>query len=168
MRIVLNIIWLVFAGLWATILWCIAGIIMCVLIITIPFGLQAFKIASFTIWPFGRTLVKRPEAGAASAIGNVIWFILAGVWLAIAHLVTSVALALTIIGIPLARANLKLVMVSLLPFGRRSSPSPRPARWAARPRTSTSDRSEVRKSAGAGHRRFRAPATCTTHLLPCI
>jgi uncharacterized membrane protein YccF (DUF307 family) len=122
LRILLNIIWLVFAGLWATILWCLAGIVMCILIITIPFGLQAFKIASFTIWPFGRTLVKRPEAGAASAIGNVIWFLLAGVWLAIAHLVTSVLLAITIIGIPLALANLKLVMVSLTPFGREVVP----------------------------------------------
>jgi uncharacterized membrane protein YccF (DUF307 family) len=95
---------------------------MCILIITIPFGIQAFKIASFTIWPFGRPLVKRPEAGVASAIGNVIWFVLAGVWLAIAHLVGSVLLAITIIGIPLAMANLKLVMVSLLPFGREIVP----------------------------------------------
>jgi uncharacterized membrane protein YccF (DUF307 family) len=78
LRIVLNVIWLIFAGLWATILWCLAGIVMCILIITIPFGIQAFKIASFTIWPFGRTLVKRAEAGAASAIGNVIWFCLLG------------------------------------------------------------------------------------------
>ena len=95
---------------------------MCILIITIPFGIQAFKIASFTIWPFGRTLVKRPEAGAASAIGNVIWFLLAGVWLAVSHLVASVLLAITIIGIPLALANLKLVMVSLMPFGREVVP----------------------------------------------
>jgi uncharacterized membrane protein YccF (DUF307 family) len=122
LRILLNIIWFVFAGLWATILWLLAGIAMCILIVTIPFGIQAFKIASFTIWPFGRTLVKRPEAGAASAIGNVIWFVLAGVWLAIAHLVTSIALAITIIGIPLALANLKLVMVSLMPFGREVVP----------------------------------------------
>jgi uncharacterized membrane protein YccF (DUF307 family) len=122
LRILLNIIWLVFAGIWATILWLLAGVIMCVLIITIPFGIQAFKIASFTIWPFGRTLVKRPEAGAPSVIGNIVWFPLAGVWLAIAHLVTSIALAITIVGIPLALANLKLVMVSLLPFGREVVP----------------------------------------------
>ena len=122
LRILLNIIWLVFAGFWATILWCLAGIIMCVLIITIPFGIQAFKIASFTIWPFGRTLVKRPDAGAPSLIGNIIWVPLAGVWLAIAHLITTVTLAITIIGIPLALANLKLVMVSLLPFGREVVP----------------------------------------------
>src|SRR5262245_44224992 len=118
LRILLNIIWLVFAGLWATILWCLAGILMCVLIITIPFGIQAFKIASFTIWPFGRTLVKRPDAGAPSVIGNIIWVPLAGIWLALAHLITTVTLAITIIGIPLALANLKLVMVSLAPFGR--------------------------------------------------
>ncbi|MGH2983194.1 MAG: YccF domain-containing protein [Solirubrobacterales bacterium] len=122
MRIALNIIWLVLAGFWSAIAWCLAGIVMCILIITIPFGLQAFKIASFTIWPFGRTLVKRPEAGAASAIGNILWFVLAGWWLAGMHLISSFLLAITIIGIPLAMANLKLVMVSLLPFGREIVP----------------------------------------------
>ena len=122
LRILLNIIWLVFAGLWATIVWCLAGIIMCVLIITIPFGLQAFKIASFTIWPFGRTLVKRPDAGAPSLIGNIIWIPLAGIWLAIAHLATSIVLAITIIGIPLALANLKLIPVSLFPLGKEIVP----------------------------------------------
>lgn len=122
MRIALNVIWLVLAGLWSAIAWCLAGLLMIILIITIPFGIQTFKIASFTIWPFGRTLVKRPEAGAASAIGNVLWFLLAGWWLAIGHLVASVLLAITIIGIPLAMANLKLVMVSLLPFGREIVP----------------------------------------------
>jgi uncharacterized membrane protein YccF (DUF307 family) len=118
MRIVLNIIWLVLAGFWSAIAWCLAGLVMLILIITIPFGIQAFKIASFTIWPFGRTLVKRPEAGVASAIGNVLWFLLAGWWLAALHLISSFFLAITIIGIPLAMANLKLVMVSLVPFGR--------------------------------------------------
>ncbi len=122
MRIVLNIIWLVLAGFWAAVAWCLAGVVMCILIITIPFGLQAFKIASFTLWPFGRTMVRRPDAGAASAIGNVIWFILAGWWLAAIHLISSVLLAITIIGIPLALANLKLVMVSLTPFGREIVP----------------------------------------------
>jgi uncharacterized membrane protein YccF (DUF307 family) len=121
-RILLNIIWLVLAGFWEAVAWCIAGIVMCLLIITIPFGIQAFKIASFAIWPFGRTLVKRPDAGTASAVGNVIWFILAGWWLALGHLIASVVLAITIIGIPLALANLKLVMVSLLPFGREIVP----------------------------------------------
>jgi uncharacterized membrane protein YccF (DUF307 family) len=121
-RIALNIIWLVLAGFWSAIAWCLAGLLMIILIITIPFGIQAFKIASFTIWPFGRTLVKRPEAGAGSTIGNVLWFILVGWWLAALHLIASFFLAITIIGIPLAMANLKLVMVSLLPFGREIVP----------------------------------------------
>lgn len=122
MRIALNIIWLVLAGFWSAIAWCLAGVLMCILIITIPFGLQAFKIASFTIWPFGRTLVRRSDAGAASAIGNIFWFVLAGWWLAVMHLIASFLLAITIIGIPLAMANLKLVMVSLMPFGREIVP----------------------------------------------
>jgi uncharacterized membrane protein YccF (DUF307 family) len=121
-RIALNLIWLVLAGIWSALAWCLAGLLMCLLIITIPFGLQAFKIASFTIWPFGRTLVKREGAGAPSTIGNILWFILVGWWLAIVHLVASVLLAITIIGIPFALANLKLVMVSLLPFGREIVP----------------------------------------------
>ena len=74
--------------------------------------------ALFTLWPFGRTLVKRPEAGAPSLVGNVLWLILCGWWLAIGHVVTAVAQALTIIGIPIALANLKLIPVSLWPFGR--------------------------------------------------
>jgi uncharacterized membrane protein YccF (DUF307 family) len=117
-RFLLNIIWLVLCGVWLAILYVIAGVIMCVLIITIPFGLQAFKIAGFTLWPFGRTVVRRPDAGAGSVIGNILWLVLVGWWLAIGHIVTAIALAITIIGIPLAIANLKLVPISLLPFGR--------------------------------------------------
>jgi uncharacterized membrane protein YccF (DUF307 family) len=122
MRLLLNIIWLVFGGLVMALGWLIAGIVMCVLIITIPFGIQGFKIAGFALWPFGRTLVKRPDAGVASAIGNVIWFVLAGWWLALGHLVAAVALAITVIGIPLAAAHLKLIGISLIPFGREVVP----------------------------------------------
>jgi uncharacterized membrane protein YccF (DUF307 family) len=118
LRVLLNIIWLIFSGFVAFLSWLLAGVIMCILIITIPFGLQAFKIAVFTLWPFGRTLVKKPEAGAASAIGNVIWLIFAGWWLALMHLITGVLLFVTIIGIPLALGNWKLIPVSLWPFGR--------------------------------------------------
>ena len=117
-RFLLNIIWLVLCGLWLAILYVIAGVIMCILIITIPFGLQAFKLAGFILWPFGRTVVRRPDAGAGSVIGNILWLVLVGWWLAIGHIVTAIALAITIIGIPLAIANLKLVPISLLPFGR--------------------------------------------------
>ncbi len=118
LRFLLNVIWLVLSGFVAFLSWMLAGVIMCLLIITIPFGLQAFKIAIFTLWPFGRTLIKRPDAGAPSLIGNVIWLILAGWWLAIMHLVTGVLLAITIIGIPLALGNWKLIPISLWPFGR--------------------------------------------------
>ncbi len=118
MRTVLNIIWLVLCGWWMALAYTLAGIVMCILIITIPFGLQAFKLAGFMLWPFGRTVVRRPDAGAASLIGNILWIVLVGWELAIGHLVSAVLLAITIIGIPLALANLKLVPISLLPFGR--------------------------------------------------
>ncbi len=122
MRTLLNIIWLVLCGWWMALLYVLAGIVMCILIITIPFGLQAFKLAGFMLWPFGRTVVRRPDAGGASVIGNVIWVVLVGWELAIGHLVAAVLLTITIIGIPLALANLKLVPISLLPFGRKIVP----------------------------------------------
>jgi uncharacterized membrane protein YccF (DUF307 family) len=117
-RVILNVLWLVLSGFWMAIGWMVAALLMFLLIITIPFGIQALKIATFALWPFGRTLVKRPDAGAASALGNVVWLILAGWWLALGHLVAAVLLAITIIGLPLAAAHVKLVPVSLWPFGR--------------------------------------------------
>ena len=123
MKVVLNIIWLVLAGLWLAILYAIAGLVMFVLLITIPFGVQAFKLAQFSLWPFGRTLVKKETAGAGSVVGNVLWLVLAGWWLAIAHLFTALLQALTIIGIPLAAANVKLVPAALWPFGREIVPT---------------------------------------------
>jgi uncharacterized membrane protein YccF (DUF307 family) len=118
MRLLLNIIWFVLAGLWLAIAYAVAALICFILIITIPFGVAALRIGIYALWPFGRTVVRKPEAGAGSAIGNVIWFVLCGWWLALGHLVTGVALCLTIIGIPLGLANLKLIPVALLPFGR--------------------------------------------------
>jgi uncharacterized membrane protein YccF (DUF307 family) len=122
LRLILNILWLVLGGFVLALGWLLAALVMFILIITSPFGRQALKIAGFTLWPFGRTLVKRTDAGAPSAIGNVIWFILAGWWLAIGHLVSAVALAITIIGLPLAAAHIKLIPISLLPFGREVVP----------------------------------------------
>jgi uncharacterized membrane protein YccF (DUF307 family) len=90
-----------------------------ILIITIPFGIASLRIANFTLWPFGRRIVDRPDAGAASLIGNVLWIVFAGWWLALAHLTTGIFLCLTIIGIPLGLANFKLIPVSLLPLGRQ-------------------------------------------------
>ncbi|MGZ6643469.1 MAG: YccF domain-containing protein [Solirubrobacteraceae bacterium] len=118
MRVLLNIIWLVLCGIWMALLYTLAGIVMCILIITIPFGVQAFKLAGYVLWPFGRTVVRRPDAGAGSIFGNILWVVLVGWELALAHIVTAVLLAITIIGLPLAAANLKLVPMALVPFGR--------------------------------------------------
>ena len=118
MRLLLNIIWFVLAGLWLAIAYAFAALICFVLIITIPFGVAALRIGIFALWPFGRTVVRKPEAGPGSAIGNVIWLILCGWWLALGHLITGVLLCLTIIGLPLGLANLKMIPVALLPFGR--------------------------------------------------
>jgi uncharacterized membrane protein YccF (DUF307 family) len=132
MRTILNVIWLVLAGFWMAIAYVVAGIICCVLIITIPFGIASFRIAGFALWPFGRTLVRRPGAGIASAIGNVIWLIFAGWWLAVGHIFTGIALCITIIGIPLGIANFKLIPVSLLPLGREIVPTNDPRSFYAR------------------------------------
>ena len=118
MRLLLNIIWFVLAGLWMAIGYAFAALICFVFIITIPFGIAALRIGVFALWPFGKTVVKRADAGVASGIGNVLWFLLCGWWLAIMHLVTGALLCLTIIGIPLGLGNFKLIPVSLLPFGR--------------------------------------------------
>jgi uncharacterized membrane protein YccF (DUF307 family) len=117
-RLVLNIIWFILAGLWLAIGYAFAALICFILIITIPFGIASLRIAVFALWPFGKTVVKRADAGIASGVGNVIWVILCGWWLALGHLISGVLLCLTIIGIPLGLANLKLIPVSLLPLGR--------------------------------------------------
>ena len=118
MRTLLNIIWFVLSGVWLAIAYALAGVVMCLLIITIPFGIASFRIAAFCLWPFGRVIVRKGDAGAGSTIGNIIWIILAGWWLALAHLVSGILLCITIIGIPLGLANFKLIPVSLTPFGR--------------------------------------------------
>lgn len=118
MRVILNIIWLIFGGLWLALGYFAAGILCCILIITIPFGIASFRIGVYALWPFGKTVVEKPTSGIASVIGNVIWVIIAGIWLAIGHIVTAVAMAITIIGIPLAIANLKMIPISLMPLGK--------------------------------------------------
>ena len=122
MRLVLNVIWLVFGGLWLALGYLLAAIICFILIITIPFGFAALRIAAYALWPFGRTIVDKPGARPGALIGNVIWVILFGVWLAIGHIVSAVALAITIIGIPLALADLKMIPVSLMPLGKEIVP----------------------------------------------
>jgi uncharacterized membrane protein YccF (DUF307 family) len=122
MKVLLNVIWLVLAGFWMALGYVLAGVLCCVLIVTIPFGLASFRIANYALWPFGRTLVDRPDAGAASLLGNIVWIVFAGWWLALGHLITGAALCVTIIGIPLGVANFKLIPVSLVPLGRQIIP----------------------------------------------
>jgi uncharacterized membrane protein YccF (DUF307 family) len=122
MRLILNVIWLVFCGLWMALAYALAGLVCFILIITIPFGIASFRIASYVLWPFGRTIDRRPGAGVASLIGNILWIILFGWWLAVGHLVSGVALCLTIIGIPLGLASFKIIPVTLLPLGVRIVP----------------------------------------------
>ena len=118
MRILGNILWLVLGGIFMALAYAIAGLISFILIITIPFGIQAFKLAGFALWPFGRVMVPRAEANVTlSVIGNIIWLIAAGIWLALGHVFAAVLNALTIIGIPFAIAHLKLAGAALVPFG---------------------------------------------------
>ncbi len=118
MKTILNIIWLVLSGFWLFLGYLLAGVILCITIIGIPFGIASFRIGVYALWPFGYTAVEKPSAGAASCVGNVLWLILAGWWLALAHIITGVLQCITIIGIPLGIANFKLIPISLMPLGR--------------------------------------------------
>jgi uncharacterized membrane protein YccF (DUF307 family) len=122
MRLILNVIWLVLCGWWMAILYALAGVIAFILIITIPFGIAAFRISGYVLWPFGRQIERRPEAGIGSAIGDIIWIVFIGWWLALGHLLSGISLCLTIIGIPLGLANFKIIPISLMPLGVRISP----------------------------------------------
>jgi uncharacterized membrane protein YccF (DUF307 family) len=125
-KTLLNILWLVLCGFWLAIGYVVAGVLMCILIVTIPFGIASFRLAAFTLWPFGRTLVPKPDAGAGSFVGNVLWFLLAGLWMAIAHVVTGIVLCLTIIGIPLGIADFKLAAAAIAPLGKAIVPTDDP------------------------------------------
>ncbi|GAA5038431.1 YccF domain-containing protein [Microbacterium fluvii] len=118
MRTLLNIIWLVFAGFWLFLGYVLAGVLLLIPIITIPWAIASFRTANYAIWPFGRQIVSKPTAGVGSFLGNVIWVILAGWWLALAHIASGIALCITIIGIPLAIADFKMVPISLMPLGK--------------------------------------------------
>ena len=118
MKTIFNVLWLVLCGLWLAIGYVAVGILMCLLIVTIPFGIASFRLAAFVIWPFGRMLVPKPGAGAGSFVGNVLWFLLAGLWMAIAHVITGLALCVTVIGIPLGIADFKLAAAAIAPLGK--------------------------------------------------
>lgn len=118
MAFLLNVIWVVFGGFWLCLEYLFVGVIALIPIITIPASFACFRIAGYVLWPFGRTVVRQPRAGAGSAAMNIVWFLIAGLWLAIGHIITAAAMAITIIGIPLAVANLKLIPVTCFPFGK--------------------------------------------------
>ena len=116
----MNIIWLVFAGAWMALGYLVAAVLLAITIIGLPFAKQSLKLGGYALWPFGRALVQSPTRHKGlSAIGNVLWFVLAGWWLALGHVLTGIALCLTIIGIPLGIADIKMAGAALVPFGRR-------------------------------------------------
>lgn len=117
LRLIGNVLWLLLGGIELAVAYAVAGLFSFVLIVTAPLGVAAFRLAGYTLWPFGRSLVEKPEAGAGSAIGNVVWTLVFGWILALGHLLAAFANAVTIIGIPFAVAHLKLAKTALVPFG---------------------------------------------------
>ena len=126
LALILDLLWIVFGGIWLAIGWLIAAVIMAITIIGLPWARAAFNIASYALLPFGRKAVSRAEyygredigTGPLGVIGNIVWLLLAGWWLARGHLLTAIALAITIIGIPFAWAHLKLAGIALWPIGK--------------------------------------------------
>jgi len=117
-NLLLNIIWLILGGFVVVIAYLLGGILLCLTIIGIPFGIQCFKLAGLALMPFGREIrEKEPPSGALAVIMNVIWIILPGLELAVFHLLMALLLALTIIGLPLAAQHLKMTRLAILPFG---------------------------------------------------
>jgi uncharacterized membrane protein YccF (DUF307 family) len=125
-KTLLNVLWFVLSGLWLAIGYVVTGVLLCVFIVTIPFGVACFRLAAFVLWPFGRAVVHKPGAGAPSTVANVLWFVLAGLWMALAHVVLGIVLCLTIIGIPLGLGNFKLAAVAIAPLGKEIVPSSDP------------------------------------------
>lgn len=125
---VLNILWLIFGGFPAALAWLVAALVMAITIVGLPWSFAAFRIALYTLLPFGNEMRSRPDAGVLSVLGNIVWFVLAGWWLALIHLILAVGLAITIIGIPFAWAHLKLAGASLAPVGTEIVPRGGPPR----------------------------------------
>lgn len=118
MRTLLNVIWLLVSGIELALAYAVAGVLAVVLIVTFPLAIPAFRLAGYAVWPFGRAVVRRAGAGAGSTLLNVVWFLIAGWWLAIAHVVIAALLAITIIGIPFAIATIKMLPLALAPYGK--------------------------------------------------
>lgn len=121
MALVLNILWLLFGGLAMAFGWVVAAVLMAITIVGLPWAPAALRIAGYTLLPFGQRMETR-DSGALGLLGNIVWFLLAGWWLALGHLVLAAALAITVIGIPFAWAHLKLARLSLAPVGKAIVP----------------------------------------------
>jgi uncharacterized membrane protein YccF (DUF307 family) len=130
LRFVGNVLWLVFFGFWIAMGYLAAALVAFVLIVTIPFGVAALRMGWYALWPFGRTVVRRADAGAPSTVGNVLWFVLAGLWLALGHLLAGFVLCLTIIGIPFGIAQFKLMVAAVNPLGKAVVDKDSAAAWA--------------------------------------
>ncbi len=113
-----NLLWFCLAGLWLSIGYAFAAVIMTLLIVTIPFGIASWRLATYVVWPFGRSVVSRPGAGAPSTVGNILWFVLAGLWIAIEHVIAGVLLCCTIIGFPFGIVSFRLAGLALAPLGK--------------------------------------------------
>jgi uncharacterized membrane protein YccF (DUF307 family) len=114
-----NLIWLIFGGFLVFLEYMVAGFLLCITIVGIPFGLQSFKLGTLALWPFGKTIGYKSYApGCLSTIMNLIWLLIGGIWIALTHLVFGILLGITIIGIPWAKQHFKLVSLALTPFGR--------------------------------------------------
>jgi uncharacterized membrane protein YccF (DUF307 family) len=125
MRTILNVLWLIFgSGLLLALAYALAGILCFIFIVTIPFGVASFRLARYALWPFGYTITEKPSAGIGSTLANIVWLIIAGWWLALTHILTGIALCLTLIGIPFGIANFKLVPAALWPLGREITAMP--------------------------------------------
>ena len=133
--LLLNVLWIVCGGIWLAAGWVVAAVIMAITIIGLPWAKAALTIAVYTLLPFGYTVVDRPPGtfgGLFALIGNIIWLVLAGWWLALGHLIAAILLAITIIGVPFAWAHLKLAGISLWPLGREIVPIEGARRLAGR------------------------------------
>lgn len=122
MRTLGNLLWLILAGWWLALGYLLAGIIACVLIITIPFGIASFRLAAYVLWPFGRRTEFRRGVGPLAMIGNIIWILVLGWELAVAHVVAGLLLCITIVGIPFGIACWKMIPLALLPLGQQIVP----------------------------------------------
>jgi uncharacterized membrane protein YccF (DUF307 family) len=129
--LLLNVLWIIFGGVWMAVGWVIAAVVMAITIIGLPWAKAALNIAVYTLLPFGQRAVSRAAmtgredigTGPLGLLGNIIWFVLAGWWLALGHLITAILLAVTIIGIPFAWAHLKLAGIALWPIGKEIVPA---------------------------------------------